>query len=202
MEFTHSQEKLPCGNGALVTQSVTLSCWASIGHPAPVACWRGLLCASWWAHCKLRTLERIFEVCQVKKKLFSIIFSLNWRLEKTAEKKCKSLSHVRYFVTPWTIQSMRFSRPEYWSGQLFPSPRDLPNPGIEPRSPTLQADSLSTEPSGKFKNTGVGSLSLLQWIFPTQELNRGLLHCRQILYQLSYQGGSLNWRLDKTAGKR
>ena len=60
--------------------------------------------------------------------------------------------------------------------------RDLPNPGIEPRSPTLQADSLPAEPPGKPKNTGVGSLSLLQGIFPTQELDSGLLHCRRILY--------------------
>ena len=66
-------------------------------------------------------------------------------------------------------------------------PGDLPNPGIEPRSPELQADSLPSEPLGKSKNTGVGSLSLLQGIFPTQELNQGLLHCRRILYQLSYQ---------------
>ena len=66
---------------------------------------------------------------------------------------------------------MEFPRPEYWSGQPFPSPRDLPNPGIEPRSPTLQTDSLPAEPQGKPKNTGVGSLSLLQGIFLTQELN-------------------------------
>ena len=55
-------------------------------------------------------------------------------------------------------------------------------------SPALQADFLPSEPRGKPKNTGVGSLSLLQGNFPTQELNWGLLHCRQILYQLSYQG--------------
>ena len=65
---------------------------------------------------------------------------------------------------------------------------DLPNPGIETRSTTLQADSLPAEPQGKPKKTGVGSLSLLQWIFPTQESNRGPLHCRQILCQPSYQG--------------
>ena len=59
----------------------------------------------------------------------------------------------------------------------FPSPGDLPNPGIEPRSPALREDSLPTEPPGKSKNTGVGSLSLLQGIFPTQELKQGLLHC-------------------------
>ena len=69
----------------------------------------------------------------------------------------------------------------------FPFSEDLPNPGIEPGSPTLQADSLPAEPPGKPKNTGVGSLSLLQGIFLTQELNWGLLHYRQILYQLSYQ---------------
>ena len=66
-------------------------------------------------------------------------------------------------------------------------PGDLPNPGIEPRSPALQADSLLSELPGKPRTTGVGSLSLHQQIFPTQEWNRGLLHCRWILYQLSYQ---------------
>ena len=55
-------------------------------------------------------------------------------------------------------------------------------PGIEPRSPTLQADSSLAEPPGKPKNTGVGSLLLLQGIFLTQESNQGLLHCRWILY--------------------
>ena len=68
-----------------------------------------------------------------------------------------------------------------------PSPGDLPNPGIEHRSPALQADSLPSEPPGKPKNTREGSLSLLQGIFPTKESNRGLLHCRRILYQLRYQ---------------
>ena len=71
------------------------------------------------------------------------------------------------------------------------SSRDLPNPGIKPRSPALQEDSLPSEPPGKPKNTGVGSLSILQGIFLTQELNRSLLHCRRILYQLSYQGSPL-----------
>ena len=77
--------------------------------------------------------------------------------------KWKSLSHVWLFVTPmdYTIQSMEFSRQEYWSGQPFPSLGDLPDPGIEPRSPTLQEDSSPAESQGKPKNTGVGSLSLL-----------------------------------------
>ena len=88
---------------------------------------------------------------------------------------------------PDGLQSMEFSRPEYWNGYPFPSPGDLPNPGIEPRSPALQADSLPAEPQGKTKDTGVGSLSLLQGIFVTQESNWGLLRCRWILYQLSHQ---------------
>ena len=83
---------------------------------------------------------------------------------------------------------MEFSRPEYLSGYPFPSPGDLPNPGIKLRSPMLQADSLPAEPQAKLKNTGMSSLSLLQWIFPTQELNWDLLHRRRLLYQLNYEG--------------
>ena len=68
--------------------------------------------------------------------------------------KVKSLSHVRLFATLWTVAhqaplSMGFSRQEYWSGLPFPSPGDLPNPGIKPGSPTLQADALPSEPPGK-----------------------------------------------------
>ena len=58
-----------------------------------------------------------------------------------------------------------------------PPTGDLPNPGIEPRSNILQVNSLPSEPPGKPMNTGEGSLSVLQGIFPTQELNWGLLHC-------------------------
>ena len=67
----------------------------------------------------------------------------------TMEVMFYTLCDVSDSATPWTIQSMEFSRPESWSGQPFPSPGDLPNPGIEPRSPTLQADSLPAEPPGK-----------------------------------------------------
>ena len=68
--------------------------------------------------------------------------------------KLKSLSRVRLFVTPWTVAyqdppSMGFSRQKCWSGLPFASPEDLPDPGIEPRSPTLQADALPSEPPGK-----------------------------------------------------
>ena len=66
----------------------------------------------------------------------------------------KSLSCVRLFATPWTVAhqaspSMGFSRQEYWSGLPFPSPGDLPDPGIEPGSLTLEAAALTSEPPGK-----------------------------------------------------
>ena len=66
----------------------------------------------------------------------------------------KLLSHVRLFATPWTVvyqapPSIAFSRQEYWSGLPFPSPGDLPNPGIKPGSPELQTDALLSEPPGK-----------------------------------------------------
>ena len=68
--------------------------------------------------------------------------------------KVKSLSRAQLFATSWTIayqapQSMGFSRQEYWSGLPFPSPGDLPNPGIEPGSPALQTDALLSAPLGK-----------------------------------------------------
>ena len=72
----------------------------------------------------------------------------------------------------------------------LPFSRDLPKPRIKPRSPALQVDSLPAKTQGKPKNTVVGSLFLLQWIFLTQELTQGFLHCRKILCQMSYQGSS------------
>ena len=63
-------------------------------------------------------------------------------------------SRVRLFATPWTVASqappfMGFSRQEYWNGLPFPSPGDLPDPGIKPRSPAFQADAFTSEPPGK-----------------------------------------------------
>ena len=88
----------------------------------------------------------------------------------------------------WDPLSWRFSRQEYWSGLPCLPPRDLPKPGIEPRSPSLQMDSLPTGPLVKPKNTGGGRLSLLQGIFLTQELNRGLLHCTRIFLPAELPG--------------
>ena len=110
-------------------------------------------------------------------------------------------SCVQLFVTPWTAAcqaplSVGFSRQEYWSELPFPAPGDLPYPGIEPRSPALQVDSLPPEPPVKpnrsylawnspGQNTGVGSRSFLQGICPTKGSNPGLL------WLLHWQANSL-----------
>ena len=108
-----------------------------------------------------------------------------------------SLSVMSNSLRPHGLQPARllcpwgFSRQEYWSGLHALLQGIFPSQGIKPRSPTLQADSLLSEPPGKPKNTGVVSLSFLQGIFLTQESNQGLPHCRWILYQLSYHGSPL-----------
>ena len=72
-------------------------------------------------------------------------------------------------MTPWPVQSMEFSRPEYWSGEPFPSPGDLPNPGIKPLSPSLQADSFPAELPGKFSS-----------------VIHGIILCHDLLYHHLY----------------
>ena len=86
----------------------------------------------------------------------------------------KSLSHVRLFATLWTVAhqaplSMGFSRQEYWSGLPFPPPGDLFHPGIEPRSPALQADALLSESPGKIPIN-----SLASFFYPFSKCGRGL----------------------------
>ena len=72
-------------------------------------------------------------------------------IETQSESESLSFSHVQLSATPWTVAhpaplSMEFPRQEYWSGFPFPSPEDFPDPGIEPGSPALQADSLPSKP--------------------------------------------------------
>ena len=90
--------------------------------------------------------------------------------------KVKSLSRVRLFATPWTVTyqappSMGFSRQECWSALPLPSPGDLPDPGIEPRSPALQANALPSEPPGK-----------LLWHNPVRWASLWSGHSRKILH--------------------
>ena len=78
-----------------------------------------------------------------------------YKIRKRLWLKVKSLSRVQLFATPWTVAyqappSMGFSRQECWSGLPFPSPGDLPDPGIKPESPTLEADALPSESPGKY----------------------------------------------------
>ena len=101
--------------------------------------------------------------------------------------KVELLSHVRLFASPWTVArqaslSMGFSRQEYWSGLPFPCTGDLPDPGIEPGSATLQADSLLSEPQGsqalehRLNSCGTGAwCSMVCGIFPDQGLKPHLL---------------------------
>ena len=119
----------------------------------------------------------------VKNKIF--LFSVVIQVVVGAESEsCVVVSDSLQPPGLYTVHGILQARILEWVA--FPFPGDLPNPGIEPRSPTLQAGSLPAEPLGKPKNTGVGTLSLLQGIFLTQGLNWGLLHGKRILHQLSY----------------
>ena len=108
----------------------------------------------------------------------------------TSKWKCKLLSHFLLFVTPWTTQSMEFSRQEHWVGTLSLLQ------GIFPTQDLTQVSCVAGEGNSIPFHCHKGSPSILEWvalsllqqIFPTQELNWRLLHCRWILYQLSYQG--------------
>ena len=126
---------------------------------------------------KTAGISLVFTACAIYVKIKSswkwTVFIAQLRLTLWDPMDCNPLAPL----------SMGFSRQEYWSGMPFSSPGD---PGIESRSPTLWADCLPSEPPGKLKNTEVSSLSLLQGIFLTQELNWGLLHCRQILHHLNH----------------
>ena len=109
-----------------------------------------------------------------------------WAPRRSCAVLCLVTQKCSILVTPWTAARhaplpMEFSRQEYWSELPCLPPGDLPNPGIKPRSPALQADSLLSEPPGKLKNTGMDSLSLLQGNFPTQESEQRFLN-----YRLNY----------------
>ena len=91
-----------------------------------------------------------------------------------------------FFVTPWIVPGILQAR----ILEPFPSPGDLPNPGIKRGLSRRRQILYQLSHKEKPKNTGVVSLSLLQDSFPTQESNQDLLHCRRILYQLSYEGSN------------
>ena len=136
-----------------------------------------------------RTSRNISSPKQFLSFLLCLPLTLRYNLHMKVSQSCLTLCHPMDYTVPGILQARTLER------VAVPFSMDLPNPGIE--SPTLQVDSLPAEPPEKPKNTGVGSLSLLQRIFWTQESNRGLLHCRLILYQLSYQGALWNEYLSR-----
>ena len=106
------------------------------------------------------------------------------------------LSCIWLFVTPWTavhqtLLSLGILQAKILDWVAIPSSRGSSQPGYQ-NQVRLEADSLPAEPLRMSKNTGEGSLSLLQGIFPTQESNQGLLNCMSIPYQLSYQESPYN----------
>ena len=111
------------------------------------------------------------------------IFLLEVKVQ--VSQSCPTLCDPMDYTAPGILQARILK----WVAFPFSRGSSKPRDGtLISLSPSLQADSLPAEPQGKPKNTGVGSLFLFQQIFLTQELNWCLLHCRQILYQLSYQG--------------
>ena len=107
----------------------------------------------------------------------------------------KSLSRIRLFATPWTVAyqappSMGFSRQEYWSGLPFPSPGDLPDPGIEPRSPILEADALTSEPPGQENSRNTSTSALLIRLKPLTVWIT--TNCEKFLKRWDYQTTSVH----------
>ena len=114
-------------------------------------------------------------------KVMSLIFNTMARLVMAFPPRGSGeawLSHVWLFATPWTVQSMEFSRQEYWSGYTFPSPGNLPKPGIKPWSPVLQTHSLPAEPPGMPSKEQFSSVQLSHSVISNSLWPHGLQHAR------------------------
>ena len=122
-----------------------------------------------WSNAEIAPINAKYRIINIFSSFFQIPFCLNF-------KKSKLFSHIQFFVTPWIVAcqaplSTGFLRQEYWSGLPFPSPGDLRDPGMEPRSPALQVDPLTPEPPGKCqlnsRYTGLTSLHYFSYFkFP------------------------------------
>ena len=174
---------------AIIKKSTNNKCWRGCGQREPSCVVSGKV--NWYNHyreqygdsLKKLGIKLLYDPTIPLLVIYPVLCALSCSVVSNCWQPC-GLQPARLLC------SWGFSRQEHWSGLPCPPPGDLPNPGTEPRSPALQVDSLPSEPPGKPKNTGVGSVSLLQWISLTQESNQGLLHCSQILYQLSSQWNS------------
>ena len=131
--------------------------YPSSSHKTPWELLSAFLEWGYKAHCRwLRTANSpaLRKCTRSTPSMWSSTFPRPPRPQLFKRIECLWLGRVQLFATPWTVAhqaplSMGFSRQEYWSGLPFPSPGDLPNPGIEPWSPALQMDSLPSEPPGK-----------------------------------------------------
>ena len=114
------------------------------------------------SHLFSKAIVKIWVFCNTKLHMYFNTFAMMWWKWKR-----QSLSRVQLFATPWTVAhqaplSMGFTRQEYWSGLPFPSPGDLPEPGVEPRSLALKANSLPSE-HGAFKYKVRRTVKDLEW---------------------------------------
>ena len=120
---------------------------------------------------------------------------IKWK-ESEIPQSCLTLCNPMDYTVRGILQAKILER------VAFPFPRRSSQPRDQTQVSHVAGRFFTTEPQGKPKNTEMDSLSLLQRIFPTQELNWGLLHCRQILYQLSYQGSPVFGILGKIPSKK
>ena len=118
------------------------------------------------------------------------VFQCSKNLKRVVKVKVTQSCPTLCDPVDYTVHGILQARILEWVA--FPFSRGSSQPRDQIQVSCIARDCLPAEPQGKPKNTRVGSLSLLQWIFPTQELNGGLLHCRLILYQLSYEGSPAN----------
>ena len=125
--------------------------------------------------------KKLLEILQV------VHLSTHW--------KWKSLSCLWHDCSPPGFSVLGILQARILEWVAIPFSGESSQPRDRTQISHIAGDSLPSEPPGNPKNAGMGSLSLLQGIFPAQELNPGLLHCRQILYQLSYQGSTREYRL-------
>ena len=111
-----------------------------------------------------------------------------WNKGQNMIREVKATQSCPTLWDPWTIHSPWNSPSQNTGGSTFPISRRSSQPRDRTQVSCTAGGLFPSEPQGKPKNTGVGSLSLHQKIFPTQESNWSPLYCRQILYQLSYEG--------------
>ena len=170
------------GNVEKVTQGIFFTLETPLAFQFPTLIWFlwhvPINCKSyyeWWGQILFPWINSLIKCTPQLIGINFIIFNTGVKDTVKVSQSCPTLCNPM----DYTVHGILQARILEWVA--FPFSRGPSNPEIQPRSPEFQADSLPADPHGKPKNTGVGSLSLLQRIFLTQKLNRGLLHCRWIL---------------------